>query len=312
MKVYRSLDTFKFCPDAGKALTIGTFDGVHLGHRQLINKMNQEAKYLNIESLALTFYPHPRQILYPDKKFKLLNTLEERIERLASFEINHLVILPFSKEFSQLSAQEYVCSILIKELHMKSLTVGYNHQFGKNREGSGKELERLSRERQFRFNYISKWKLDDNSVSSTKIRDYINQGKIQLANRLLGYRFSLSGQVVHGKKIGTKIGVPTANIEIDKQKILPKFGVYAVRVVLPSKQIKSGMLNIGIRPTIGNVKLSVEVHIFGYQGSLYDEFLTINLRKRIRGEVKFNSLEELKTQLQKDKEQIQKEFAELS
>ena len=305
MKIYWSLDKFKLFTNIDTAVTVGAFDGIHLGHRQLIKKLNEEAKELNIDSLVLTFHPHPRQVLKPDKKMKFLNTMEERIEKLNSFDLNHLVIIPFSKEFSQLSAREYVHSVLIKQLNMKSLIVGYDHQFGKNREGSNKELNSLSREYMFRLNSISKWKFDGNKVSSTRIKKYLLEGKIKRANQLLGYLFSLRGRVIHGKKIGLKIGFPTANIEVETEKILPKFGVYAVRVTLPSGEMKRGMLNIGIRPTIKDETLSVETHIFKHEGDLYGELLTISLWERIRDEIKFNSLEELKIQLQRDKERIQ-------
>ena len=303
LKVYKSIEEFTQVKNL--VATVGTFDGVHVGHQEIIGKLKEVAKQTDGETLLLTFYPHPRMVLFPDDdSLKLINTLSEKIELLASFGLDHLLILPFSVEFSRITPTEYIRDLLIRDIGVKTLVIGYNHQFGRNRKGNFELLEELAPVYGFDVLEITAKEINEIKVSSTKIRKAIEAGEISTANKYLRYNFSLSGIVVEGEKIGRKIGFPTANIKIvEKHKLLPGNGVYAVKVTVQNHQYK-GMLNIGSRPTINNDAdcSSIEVHLFGMNEDCYNENIQIEFSTKLRDEIKFVNLEELKEQLQKDKE----------
>lgn len=301
MKIFNGFDQLSEIPNP--VLTIGTFDGVHLGHQKILQMLNEEAKKIGGESVLFTFYPHPRMVLFPDSHgLKLIQTQEEKIEKLEKMGLQNLIILPFTKEFSNLSATEFVENYLVNRLHVKNLVIGYDHQFGKNREGSLEFLKSISSSYNFEVIEISAKEIDDVNISSTKIRTAIENGEISIANMYLGQPFQLKGKVVKGKELGRIIGFPTANIQLESDlKILPKIGVYAVEIILPNKTLCRGMMNIGIRPTVSNENsLSIEVHIFDFNENLYDKFIVVRLLSYIRSEQKFSSVDELKKQLQQD------------
>lgn len=301
MKIFNGFDQLSEIPNP--VLTIGTFDGVHLGHQKILQMLNEEAKKIGGESVLFTFYPHPRMVLFPDSHgLKLIQTQEEKIEKLEKMGLQNLIILPFTKEFSNLSATEFVGNYLVNRLHVKNLVIGYDHQFGKNREGSLEFLKSISSSYNFEVIEISAKEIDDVNISSTKIRTAIENGEISIANMYLGQPFQLKGKVVKGKELGRIIGFPTANIQLESDlKILPKIGVYAVEIILPNKTLCRGMMNIGIRPTVSNENsLSIEVHIFDFNENLYDKFIVVRLLSYIRSEQKFSSVDELKKQLQQD------------
>jgi riboflavin kinase/FMN adenylyltransferase len=301
LKVYRHIDEFPGCQNA--VVTTGTFDGLHVGHRTILNRLKEIAAAINGETVVLTFFPHPRMVLYPDNKdLKLIDTIDERIEFLKAENIDHLIIHPFSKEFSRLSSIEFVREILINKLGTKKLVIGYNHQFGRNREGSFEHLKEFSSLYGFEVEDIPAKIVDDVDVSSTKIRNAINNGDIKTANAYLNRHFTLRGKVSHGNKIGREIGFPTANLMIEESyKIIPKIGVYAVIAWINENSYKA-MLNIGLRPTFNNESgVKIEVHIFNFDKDIYGETIKIEFIDRIRDEIKFNSMDELKIQLQQDK-----------
>lgn len=303
LKVYKSIEEFTQVKNL--VATVGTFDGVHVGHQEIIEKLKEVAKQTDGETLLLTFYPHPRMVLFPDDdSLKLINTLSEKIELLASFGLDHLLILPFSIEFSRITPTEYIRDLLIRDIGVKTLVIGYNHQFGRNRKGNFELLEELAPVYGFDVIEITAKEINEIKVSSTKIRKAIEAGEISTANKYLRYNFSLSGIVVEGEKIGRQMGFPTANIKIvEKHKLLPGNGVYAVKVTVQNYQYK-GMLNIGSRPTINNDAdcSSIEVHLFGMNEDCYNENIQVEFSTKLRDEIKFVNLEELKEQLQKDKE----------
>ena len=303
MKVYKNLEEFSQVKNL--VATVGTFDGVHVGHQEIIGKLKEVAKQTDGETLLLTFFPHPRMVLFPDDdSLKLINTLEEKIELLASFGLDHLLILPFSVEFSRITPTEYIRDLLMRDIGVKTLVIGYNHQFGRNRKGNFELLEELAPVYGFDVLEITAKEINEIKVSSTKIRKAIEAGEISTANKYLRYNFSLSGIVVEGEQIGRQIGFPTANIKIvEKHKLLPGKGVYAVLVTVQNRQYK-GMLNIGSRPTINSDadRSSVEVHLFGMNEDCYNENIQVEFSTKLRDEIKFVNLEELKEQLQKDKE----------
>ena len=303
LKVYHKIEDFKQVKNL--VATVGTFDGVHVGHQEIIGKLKQVAKQIDGETLLLTFFPHPRMVLFPDDdSLKLINTLKEKTELLASFGLDHLLILPFSVEFSRITPTEYIRDLLIRDIGVKTLVIGYNHQFGRNRKGNFELLEELSPVYGFDVLEITAQEINEIKVSSTKIRRAIESGDISTANDYLKYNFSLSGIVVAGDQIGRKIGFPTANIKVlEKHKLLPGNGVYAVNVMVQNKQYK-GMLNIGIRPTINNDadRSSIEVHLFDMNEEFYDETIQVEFSTKLRDEIKFVNLDELKIQLHKDKE----------
>lgn len=278
---------------------MGTFDGVHLGHKKIIERLLQSSS-ANEESLVLTFFPHPRMVLQEESDIKLLNTIEERSQLLEKAGLQNLIIHPFDQAFSRLTAEEFVKNILVEIFNIKKIIIGHDHRFGRNRTANIDDLIVFGREYGFEVEQISAQEIDEVSISSTKIRNALHDGKILLANEYLGYHYFFSGTVVHGKKLGRTIGFPTANLEIEENyKLIPAYGVYAVDCVVENQTLK-GMLNIGIKPTFEGETASVEVHLFDFNADLYGKKIKVALRKHIREEQKFSSVEDLKAQLKKD------------
>lgn len=284
--------------------TIGSFDGIHIGHKKILQTLTKIAKKNNGKSILITFWPHPRYVLKKNNDFKLLTSLDEKIKLFEKNKIDILYIVDFSLKFSKVSANKFIENILLEKLKINCLLIGYNNNFGRNREGNIRYLEENKKKFDIDIISIPKQSVDKISISSTKIREYLNNGKISSANRLLGRKYSINGKVVRGNGIGRKINFPTANIEIDEpKKLLPKSGVYAVEVIL-NKKIYLGMLNIGYNPTIKNEKKSIEVNIFEFSEDIYNNKISINFIRRIRNEKKFKNLNELKKQLIKDKKKV--------
>ncbi|WP_196885791.1 bifunctional riboflavin kinase/FAD synthetase [Aureivirga sp. CE67] len=299
MLIHKSLNDFSSTKET--VITIGTFDGVHVGHKKIIEQLVQDAKKHNTESLLLTFFPHPRMVLQKDMDIKLINTIEEKASLLENLGLDHLIIHPFDKEFSRLTALEFVRNILVNKLHVSKLVIGYDHHFGKNREGSFEQLKEYSELYDFEIQEIPAQDIDHISVSSTKIRKALEDGDIKRANDYLGYSFMLHGKVVKGEQIGTTIGYPTANIEISEDyKLVPKNGVYIVQTFYKD-QLYYGMMNIGKRPTVFGNHRTIEVHLFDFSENIYGENLKIELLHYLREEKKFEDIEQLKLQLEKDK-----------
>jgi riboflavin kinase/FMN adenylyltransferase len=302
VKIHTDINTFSA---TNPVVTIGTFDGVHLGHRKVIDRLNEVAAIKNGESVIFTFYPHPRLIVQPnDKSLRLLTTLEERTALLESLGVGHLIIYPFTREFSELSYADFVRQILVDEMKTRYLVVGYDHRFGKNREGSFEYLQKNAAGLGFEVEKLDALLEEDIFISSSKIRNSLELGEIEKANHLLGYWFTLHGKVVEGIKMGRKIGFPTANIEAsDIYKIIPGYGVYAVKIRVGEKLL-DGMLNIGTRPTFNHNadKRSIEVNIFDFNQDIYGEKITLYFAGRIREERKFKDADELVGQLKKDRE----------
>lgn len=301
MKLYTSLDQFK----ARKpVVTIGTFDGVHLGHQKVILRLQEFSKLHDGETVIFTFHTHPRLITSPNENnLRLLTTLNEKIKLFEKYGIDHLIIYTFDKNFSELSYSEFVEKILVEKIRTHCLVVGYDHKFGKNREGGFDYLKKCAEKHKFEIERLDALLVDDDSISSTKIRNALQNGEIVKANHYLGYQFTLHGTVVEGKQLGRKLGFPTANIEAsDKNKIIPGYGVYAVKVKLNGNDY-NGMLNIGTRPTFNNNadNRSIEVNIFDFKGDIYGKEITLKFVGKIRDEQKFNNIEMLVNQLEKDK-----------
>jgi riboflavin kinase/FMN adenylyltransferase len=309
MNVFKGFEEIKNIPNP--VLTIGTFDGVHIGHQKIINQLNREAKEIGGESVLFTFYPHPRMVLYPETHgLKLIQTQVEKIDKLRRMGLKNIIVYPFTKDFSRLTALEFVRDYLVNQLHVKKLVIGYDHQFGKNREGSIDFLRSVSDTYGFDVVEIPAMEIDDVNVSSTKIRNAILNGEIDKVARFLGEPFELHGQVVQGQALGRQIGFPTANIDIDSDvKLLPKSGVYAVNVLLQDGSIQEGMMNIGVKPTVSELNsVSIEVHLFDYNQDIYDQYVTVQLLSRFRDELKFESVFDLKEQLNKDEVSIRNYF----
>ncbi len=287
-------------------VTVGTFDGLHLGHQEIIKRMREIAREINGETVVITFDPHPRHVLHADSKgLKFINTRERKFKLLEGFGIDHLIVIPFTKDFAKNSPEDFIREFLMKKIKMKKLVIGYDHHFGNQREGNFEKLNKLGKKYGFEVEEISALYVDETAVSSTKIRNALIDGEIKLANTMLGYDYSITGIVVVGNKIGRTIGFPTANIEIeDKYKLIAAGGVYACEIEYKGK-IFSGMGNIGTRPTIGINGLVTEVHIFNFDKDIYGEEIRIIFLDRIRDEKKFADLEELKVQLGKDRENVQ-------
>lgn len=308
MRVYYNLNTF--VPLKNAVVTTGTFDGVHIGHQTILNRLTETAKLYKGESVLLTFSPHPRIVLNKDSDIKLLQSLEEKISALEKIGLDHLIIHPFTLEFAKTSSKTFISDILKKNIGATQLVIGYDHHFGRNREGSFKHLKASSQQYGFNVEEIPAQDVDNIHVSSTKIRKALSLGDITTANNYLSRPFSIIGKVIHGEKIGRSIGFPTANIAIDDPyKIIPFNGVYAVDVHLEnSNNTFKGMLNIGFKPTLddGKQNLSIEVHIIDFDGDIYGEKIKVDFKVRIRDEKQFDSLDTLKLQLQKDLEQSRK------
>ena len=284
--------------------TIGSFDGIHIGHKKILQTLTKIAKKNNGKSILITFWPHPRYVLKKNNDFKLLTSLDEKIKLFEKNKIDILYIVDFSLKFSKVSANKFIENILLEKLKINCLLIGYNNNFGRNREGNIRYLEENKKKFDIDIISIPKQSVDKISISSTKIREYLNNGKINSANRLLGRKYSINGKIIKGNGIGRKINFPTANIEIDEpKKLLPKSGVYAVEVIL-NRKIYLGMLNIGYNPTIKNEKKSIEVNIFEFSEDIYNNKISINFIRRIRNEKKFKNLNELKKQLIKDKKKV--------
>lgn len=282
-------------------VTIGTFDGVHMGHKKILKRLIQSAKELHCESLVLTFFPHPRMVLQESSEVKLLNTMNEKNSLLQDMGIDNLIIHPFDKEFSRLTAEEFVKDILIDQLNIQKIIIGHDHRFGRNRTADINDLIAFGKEYHFEVEQISVQEINENAVSSTKTRNAILDGNISLANDYLGYPYFFSGEVVKGHQLGRTIGFPTANIQIKEDyKLIPKSGVYIVKSTIKN-ELFYGMMNIGNRPTVEGTNQTIEVHFFNFDQDIYNQIITVEILDFIRDEQKFESLEGLKNQIQKDK-----------
>jgi len=284
------------------ALSLGMFDGVHLGHLSIIRALNEIAEKKHLESAILSFWPHPRKFLNPDDDVKMLNTLEEKLELLEKSGIQNIFLKTFDEEFRNLTGTEFCERVLVDKLNVKHIIIGYDHTFGKNKSGNFQLLQSLSSELDFKVNQLEAVQKNDLNVSSTKIRIALSEGRIKDANEMLGYHYPLTGKVIHGKKLGRTIGYPTANIEVPVNKLLPKSGAYIVEVYIDNQSYK-GMLNIGTNPTIDdkNQSLHTEVYILDFDQDIYDKEITIQFRDYLHDEIKFEGLEKLIEKLDEDK-----------
>ncbi|MBS9462737.1 bifunctional riboflavin kinase/FAD synthetase [Flagellimonas sp. 389] len=283
------------------AVTIGTFDGVHLGHSKILERLINNAKTSGLKATVLTFFPHPRMVLQKDTDIKLLNTLDEKMEKMDSLGLDYLIVHPFTKDFSRLSATEFVRDVLVNQLKTKKIIIGYDHRFGRNRNANIQDLMAFGATLDFEVEEIPAQEIDDVSVSSTKIRNALLEGNIETANSYLNYSYMLTGTIKKGKGLGKQFGFPTANLHIpEAYKLIPKNGVYVVKSTLNDKEY-FGMMNIGFNPTVSGTEKSIEINFFDFEGSLYDTKIQVNILHRIRDEHKFDSVEELREQLKKDR-----------
>ena len=300
MKIYKSIDEYN--ESKSSVLTIGTFDGVHKGHQKIFNKVLNVSKQSNLSSVVLTFFPHPRIILNKYNDIKMIDSLDEKINHLEKIGIDHLIIHPFDKKFSLLSADQFIKEYLLEKLKLKHIIIGYDHRFGKGREASVTDLKKYSSEFNFVLDEIDAQEIEKIAISSTKIRNSINEGDLKTTKIYLGRFFSLTGKVVKGDGLGKQIDYPTANISIEEDyKIIPKDGVYYIKTTIDNN-LYNGMMNIGHRPTIGTKEKSIEVNLFNFDRDIYDRVISIDVVEKIRDEKKFASIEALKTQLAKDQE----------
>ncbi len=305
MKVYQSVDEFKKVANA--VVTIGTFDGVHAGHKKILTRLKELAAPCKGETVVLTFFPHPRMVLQPDDNdLKLITTLDERILLLNNFGIDHLIIQPFNKEFSRITAVEFVRDLLVNKIGMKTLVIGHDHHFGRNREGSYKDLEEFAPVYDFRLEEIKEEVINEVAVSSTKIRKALIDGDIKSANELMDHHFPITGKVVEGDRLGRNIGFPTANISIaENYKLIPAEGIYAVTATIEDRTFK-GMLYIGKRPVLNGTEQRIEVNLFDFDGDIYGKQITVYFKDRIRGDEHFESMEKLKEKMKEDKKHATK------
>jgi len=302
LKIFNSINSFNTSKKT--IVTIGTFDGVHLGHQKIIKKIILNAQEMNCESLILTFFPHPKMVLDCDSEIKLLNTIDERSDLLQSTGLDNLIIHPFDKAFSTLSAQDFVTNILVEKLKVKKIIIGHDHRFGKDRTANIDDLVMFGIKYGFEVEQISAKEIDDVSISSTKIRSALEIGDIDLANDYLGYPYFLTGIVQKGKQLGRTIGFPTANLYIvEDYKLIPRNGVYIVKSCFDSKTV-FGMMNIGTNPTVNGKTLSIEIHYLHFDSDIYDQKIKISLLHYLRPEQKFGSVELLRQQLEKDKQAV--------
>ena len=299
MKIFHSINDFSSTKKT--ILTLGTFDGVHIGHKKILKKLTQNTENQKYESLVLTFFPHPRMVLQEHSDIKLLNTIDEKIGLLEKIGIENLVIHPFDEAFSRLTAEEFVSTILVNRFHIQKIIIGHDHRFGRNRTANIDDLIAYGKEYGFEVEQISVQEINDISVSSTKIRNALLEGDMALANDYLGYNYFLTGSIVKGKQLGRTIGFPTANLKIEENyKLIPQNGVYIVKSII-DKQTVFGMMNIGFNPTVDGQKQSIEIHYFDFNTDLYNQKISVSILQRIRSEQKFESVGLLKEQLEKDK-----------
>ena len=300
MKIFNDLSTYK--SNKKSFVTLGTFDGIHIGHQKVIKNLVESAKLNNATSVLLTFFPHPKMVLQNNASIKLINTIDERTKLLEKIGLEYLVIQQFTEDFANKTALDFAKTILVDKLNISTLIIGYDHHFGKNREGNFKQLEAYGKELNFSVQEISQQDINNSTVSSTKIRNAIENGEIEKANTYLGYSFMLTGKVVSGKNLGEKIGFPTANLHIkEAYKLLPKTGAYVVKSKI-NNTIVFGMMNIGFRPTVSGKNQTIEIHFFDFNEDLYGKTIQIDVLAFLRDEQKFESVKKLKQQLQKDKE----------
>ena len=300
MKTIHGIENFP--ADEASIVTIGTFDGVHLGHQQILKQLIDTSRKSKLKSVLLTFFPHPRMVLQPDISMRLIQTIQEREKALQKTGLDYLVIHPFSTEFSRLSADDYVKQILVEQLNVRKVVVGYDHRFGRNRTASLEDMYHYADIHEFEVIEINAEKIESTAVSSTKIRKAIDEGNIELANTYLGHSFTIEGMVIDGDKRGRELSYPTANIDLQNQhKIVPKQGVYLVKSKLKGRVVY-GMMNIGTKPTFDTTMPSIEVHFLDWNGDLYGQSVQVELLKWVREERKFSSVEELQTQIQADEQ----------
>lgn len=302
MKIYKSLDDFPVV--TRPVVTIGTFDGVHLGHQKILNRIHKIAQRIKGETVLVTFWPHPRMVLFPEEHgVRLLSSFEEKCRLLASYAVDHLVFISFTKDFSEMSSEEFIRSVLVEKIQTKILVIGYDHRFGKGREGSFDHLKARQKDYRFELEEIPRQDIDNVGISSTKIRKALESGDVATANEFLGKPYSLEGVVIRGDQIGRTLGFPTANIKIEEpDKLIPMDGAYLVRVNTGSDSF-GGMLNIGKRPTVSGEVKNIEVNVLNFEGDLYGKNIAVEFLEFLRPEKKFGNLEALKEQLQKDRHQ---------
>jgi riboflavin kinase/FMN adenylyltransferase len=309
MKIYHNIDEFTRLKNA--VVTIGTFDGVHMGHRKIISRIKELADSIGGETVLLTFFPHPRMILHPeDESIKLINTINEKAELLEQLGVDHLIITPFSRDFSNQTAEGYIRDVLVNKIGTKKIVIGYDHRFGKDRQGGLEDLMRLGPVYGFDVVEIPEQDIEEVAVSSTRIRSALLNGEIEHANTFLGYSFFITGSVVRGDQIGRQLGYPTANIVIgERYKLIPSDGIFAVKVKIAGMVYK-GMAYIGSRPTINGFGRNVEVNIFDFDHDIYNQQIRMEFHNFVRGDIKFASLDELKAQLKQDKVDVEALLAE--
>ena len=309
MKVYNHIDEFTAVKNA--VVTIGTFDGVHIGHRKIISGIKEIADSIDGETVILTFFPHPRMILQPeDESLKLITTIAEKAELMEELGVDHLIITPFSRDFSNQTAESYIRDVLVNKIGTKKIVIGYDHRFGKDRQGGLEDLQRLGPVYGFDVVEIPEQDINEVAISSTRIRNALLNGEIELANSFLGYPFFITGTVVRGDQIGRQLGYPTANIVVEeKYKLIPADGIFAVTVTVAGNQYK-GMAYIGSRPTVNGLTRNIEVNIFDFDQDIYNQAIRMEFLHYVRGDIKFASLDELKVQLAKDKEDVKALFSE--
>ncbi len=296
-----------YYPNKPLALSIGMFDGVHLGHREIIRRLNHKAGEEGLESALITFWPHPRSVFFPEEKLSLLNTLEEKLDLLEAAGLQNVFLQRFDEEFRNISGEDFVKQLLCSRLRMKHIVIGYDHKFGKNRSGDFQLLQRLSAEYGYEPEKTEAVYYGDEVISSTKIRTALQQGNIGKANAMLGYAYKLSGKVIHGKKIGRTIGYPTANLEIDELKLLPRKGAYIAKATVNGISHKA-MMSVMTNPTVGGDSLQTEVHLLDFDGDLYGQTMQVEVLERLHDEIKFESVEKLIVRLDEDKRLTQEFF----
>jgi len=306
MKIYDDVNNLPEFKNA--ILTIGTFDGVHLGHQKIIHQLVEDARRVGGETVIMTFNPHPRKIIQPDYPLEMLNDFEEKAALLEKFGIDNLVSIRFNEDFANMPAEDYVQNLIYNKFNPQKVIIGYDHHFGKGRTGNIDLLRTMGNNLGFEAYEISAQQLNELIISSTKIRKALHEGNIQLANNHLGYHYTLNGKVVEGNKIGRTIGFPTANIQLDSaDKLIPMNGVYAVKVLVNELEY-NGMMNIGLRPTVNGKSRTIEVNILDFDEDIYYQPIKVSLYEYIRGEVKFDGIESLKQQIAKDKETVKECF----